>query len=81
MCMVYLAFELRIMADRTARRFSGCGAYGRYHQSSHGKDQPKEANCRVAEFDYGMLEQPHGRRHKAPPQPCALTTTESPLPR
>ena len=21
------------------------------------------------------LEQPHGRRHKAPPQPCALTTT------
>ena len=24
------------------------------------------------------LEQPHGRRHKAPPQPCALTTSTSP---
>ena len=23
------------------------------------------------------LEQPHGRRHKAPPQPCALTTSTS----
>ena len=26
------------------------------------------------------LEQPHGRRHKAPPQPCALTTTTRQLP-
>ena len=24
------------------------------------------------------LEQPHGRRHKAPPQPCALTTNSTP---
>ena len=24
------------------------------------------------------LKQPHGRRHKAPPQPCALTTSSSP---
>ena len=24
------------------------------------------------------LEQPHGRHHKAPPQPCALATTKKP---
>ena len=36
--------------------------------------------ARVPAFSPPMrawLEQPHGRRHKAPPQPCALTTTIS----
>ena len=53
-------------AQSRRRRSMGYGRTGR---------PPRQRGRRLPPPMQAWLTQPHGRRHKAPPQPCALTTS------
>ena len=54
-------------AQSRRRRSMGHGRTGR---------PPRQWGARLPPPMRAWLTQPHGRRHKAPPQPCALTTSK-----